>query len=71
MLLSILYQLVRCLLDLTAVTLRRELLDRIVVVNEHHLRRIRAVYLQHFNAARPTGCLRHSHWPGLKPRPQE
>jgi transposase InsO family protein len=34
-------------------TLRRELLDRILVVNEQHLRRILAVYLQHFNTARP------------------
>jgi putative transposase len=34
-------------------TLRRELLDRILIVNEHHLRRILAVYLQHFNTARP------------------
>jgi hypothetical protein len=34
-------------------TLRRELLDRVLVVNERHLRRILAVYLQHFNTARP------------------
>ena len=34
-------------------TLRRELLDRILVVNEHHLRRILAVNLQHFNTVRP------------------
>jgi putative transposase len=34
-------------------TLRRELLDRILIVNERHLRRILAVYLQHFNTARP------------------
>jgi hypothetical protein len=34
-------------------TLRRELLDRILIVNEHHLRRILAIYLQHFNTARP------------------
>jgi putative transposase len=34
-------------------TLRRELLDRILIVNEHHLRRILAICLQHFNTARP------------------
>jgi putative transposase len=34
-------------------TLRRELLDRILIVNERHLRRILAVYLHHFNTARP------------------
>jgi hypothetical protein len=34
-------------------TLRRELLDRVLVLNERHLRRILTVYLHHFNAARP------------------
>jgi putative transposase len=34
-------------------TLRRELLDRVLVVNERHLRRILTIYLHHFNAARP------------------
>jgi putative transposase len=34
-------------------TLRRELLDRVLVVNERHLRQILRVYLHHFNAARP------------------
>ena len=34
-------------------TLRRELLDRILVVNERHLRRIVTIYLHHFNTARP------------------
>jgi transposase InsO family protein len=34
-------------------TLRRELLDRILVVNERHLRRILTIYLNHFNNARP------------------
>ncbi|HZA19033.1 MAG TPA: integrase core domain-containing protein [Pseudonocardiaceae bacterium] len=33
-------------------TLRRELLDRVLVVNERHLRQILTVYLHHFNAAR-------------------
>jgi putative transposase len=34
-------------------TLRRELLDRVLVVNERHLRRILTIYLDHFNNARP------------------
>jgi putative transposase len=34
-------------------TLRRELLDRILIVNERHLRRIISIYLHHFNTARP------------------
>jgi hypothetical protein len=34
-------------------TLRRELLDRILVVDQRHLRRILTSYLHHFNAARP------------------
>jgi putative transposase len=34
-------------------TLRRELLDRVLVVNERHLRRILTIYLHHFNTARP------------------
>jgi putative transposase len=34
-------------------TLRRELLDRILIIDEHHLRRALAEYLRHYNAARP------------------
>jgi integrase-like protein len=34
-------------------TLRRELLDRVLIVNERHLRRILTVYLHHVNDARP------------------
>ena len=34
-------------------TLRRKLLDRILIVNERHLRRVVTVYLSHFNTARP------------------
>jgi putative transposase len=34
-------------------TLRRELLDRVLIVNERHLRRALAVYLHHFNNVRP------------------
>ena len=33
--------------------LRRELLDRVLIVNEHHLRRALTEYLRHYNAARP------------------
>jgi len=39
-------------------TLRRELLDRVLIVNEHHLRRILATYLHHFNTVRPHRTLR-------------
>ena len=35
-------------------TLRRELFDRIVIVNERHLRRISTDYLHHFNAGATT-----------------
>jgi transposase InsO family protein len=38
-------------------TLRRELLDRILIVNERHLRRILTDHLHHFNAARPHQAL--------------
>jgi transposase InsO family protein len=34
-------------------TLRRELLDRLLIVNERHLHRVVTVYLSHFNACRP------------------
>ena len=34
-------------------TLRRELLDRLLIVDEHHLRRVLTEYLRHYNAARP------------------
>ena len=34
-------------------TLRRELLDRLLIVNERHLRRVLTEYLRHYNAARP------------------
>jgi putative transposase len=34
-------------------TLRRELFDRLLIVNEHHLRRVLTEYLRHYNTARP------------------
>jgi putative transposase len=34
-------------------TPRRELFDRVLIVNEHHLRRALTEYLRHYNAARP------------------
>jgi len=34
-------------------TLRRELLDRMLIVNEHRLRRVLTEYLLHYNDARP------------------
>jgi hypothetical protein len=38
-------------------TLRRELLDRLLIVNEHHLRHVLTEYLQHYNTARPHRAL--------------
>jgi len=38
-------------------TLRRELFDRVLIVNEHHLRRVLTEYLLHYNAARPHRAL--------------
>jgi putative transposase len=38
-------------------TLRRELFDRLLIVNEHHLRQVLTEYLQHYNAARPHRAL--------------
>ena len=38
-------------------TLRREVLDRRPIVNEHHLRLVLAEYLQHYNTARPHRAL--------------
>jgi len=34
-------------------TLRCELFDRLLIVNEHHLRRVLTEYLQHYNTGRP------------------
>ncbi len=38
-------------------TLRRELFDRLLIVNEHHLRQVLTEYLRHYNAARPYRAL--------------
>ena len=38
-------------------TLRRELLDRLLIVNEHHLRQVLTGYLRHYNTARPHRAL--------------
>ena len=38
-------------------TLRRELSGRLLMVNEHHLRRVLTEYLLHYNAARPHRAL--------------
>jgi transposase InsO family protein len=38
-------------------TLRREVLDRLLIVNEHHLRRVLTEYLLHYNTARPHHAL--------------
>jgi putative transposase len=41
-------------------TLRRELLDRLLIVNEHHLRRVLTEYLAYYNTARPHRTLGQS-----------
>ncbi len=38
-------------------TLRREVLDRLLIVNEHHLHQVLAEYLRHYNTARPHRAL--------------
>ena len=38
-------------------TLRRELLDRVLIVNEHHLRRVLTEHLRHYNTTRPHRAL--------------
>ena len=38
-------------------TLRREVLDRMLIVNEHHLRQVLTEYLRHYNSARPHRAL--------------
>jgi transposase InsO family protein len=38
-------------------TLRRELFDRLLMVNEHHLRQVLTEYLRHYNTARPHRAL--------------
>jgi putative transposase len=38
-------------------TLRRELFDRLLIVNEHHLRRVLTEYMVHYNTARPHRAL--------------
>ena len=46
-------------------TLRHELLDRMLIVNEHHLRQVVTEYLIHYNTARPSygGRLTVPTWP--------
>ena len=38
-------------------TLRRELLDQLLIINEHHLRQVLTEYLWHYNTARPHRAL--------------
>ena len=48
-------------------TLRRELFDRRLIVNEHHLRQVLAEYLQHYNTARPHRALLTPTQAGTRP----
>jgi hypothetical protein len=38
-------------------TIERASRDRVLIVNEHHLRRVLTEYLRHYNAARPHRAL--------------
>ena len=48
-------------------TLRRGLLDRVLIVNERHLHRVVTVYLSHFNTCRP----HRTDQPGRLPNPPQ
>jgi len=52
-------------------TLRRELFDRLLIVDEHHLRRVLTEYLRHYNAARPHRSLGQLAPAQAGTRPQE
>jgi transposase InsO family protein len=52
-------------------TLRRELFDRLLIVDEHHLRRVLVEYLHHYNAARPHRALGQIAPAQVGTRPQE
>ena len=41
-------------------SVRRELLDRILIMNAHHLRRVLTEYESHFNSHRPHRALNHA-----------
>ncbi|MGH4025586.1 MAG: integrase core domain-containing protein [Pseudonocardiaceae bacterium] len=49
-------------------TLRRELLNRILILNHHHLATVLAEYVAHFNDHRPHRALHHP--APLRPLPQ-
>ena len=48
-------------------TLRRELFDRLLILDEHHLRQVLTGYLRHYNTARPHRSLGSSHPHKLTP----
>ena len=48
-------------------TLRRELFDRLLIINQHHLRPVLTEYLQHYNTARPHRLSASSHRLKLTP----
>ena len=52
-------------------TLRRELLDQMLIVNEHHLRQVLTEYLAHYNTARPHRALGQLAPAQADPRPPE
>jgi len=52
-------------------TLRRELFDRLLIVNEHHLRKVLTEYLRHYNGHRPHRALGQLAPAQADSRPQE
>jgi putative transposase len=50
-------------------TVRRELLDRMLIVNRHHLQTVLAEYVAHFNHHRPTAHCTKQHHSDHSPRP--
>jgi Integrase core domain len=48
-------------------TLRRELLDQMLIINEHHLRQVLTEYLTHYNTAGRTTPWASCHRPKLTP----
>jgi len=48
-------------------TLRRELFDRLLIVNERYLRQVLTEYVRHYNTAGRTVPLASSHQPKLTP----
>jgi hypothetical protein len=47
-------------------TVREECLDRLIILNERHLRRVLQDYVAYYNARRPTGLDQDTCWAGIQ-----